>query len=92
MLWLIVVPVLVIYGGVLSLLFPLYYERVRSGWRSREIPLASILQSGEAVHAKGVGNLAAVMDVMLHKVPDDPAAGKCVYLAFPLILDSRLQI
>lgn len=65
---------------------------VRSGWLDSEIPLASILQSREAVHAKGVGNLAAVMNIMLHNVPDNPAAGNCVQLALPLILDSRLQI
>ena len=47
---------------------------------------------GEAVHAEGVGDLAAVMDVVLDDVPDDPSAGVGVYLAFPLILDRRLQI
>jgi len=46
--WWSVVLVLVIWAGVLSLLFPLYYEitsstlLVRSGWIRRQIPLASI--------------------------------------------------
>ena len=48
--------------------------------------------SGEAVHAEGVGNLAAVVDIMLDDVPDHPSASVSIYLAFPLILDSRLQI
>ena len=73
MLWLIVVPILVINGGVRSLLFPLYYERVRRGWLRSEIPLASILQSGEAVHAKGVGNLAALMQIVLKRVLLSPS-------------------
>src|SRR5438105_7057683 len=47
---------------------------------------------GEAVHAEGVGNLAAMMYVVLDDVPDDPSTGVGVDLAFPLILDSRLQI
>jgi hypothetical protein len=63
-----------------------------SGWLCREIPVASILQSGEAVHAKGVGKLATMMEVMFHHVPDDSAAGQSVDLAFPLILHCRLQI
>jgi membrane protein YdbS with pleckstrin-like domain len=48
MAWWIIILVLVIWAGVLSLLFPLYYEitsstlLVRSGWLRREIPLASI--------------------------------------------------
>jgi uncharacterized membrane protein YdbT with pleckstrin-like domain len=46
--WLIVVLPLLIWAGVLSLLFPLYYEItretlvVRSGWLHYRIPLASI--------------------------------------------------
>src|SRR2546428_14184410 len=48
--------------------------------------------TGEAVHAEGVGNLATVVDIMLDDVPDDPSAGVGIDLAFPLILDSRLQI
>jgi membrane protein YdbS with pleckstrin-like domain len=46
--WWIAVLYLAIWGGVLSLLFPLYYEitpstlLVRSGWFRREVPLASI--------------------------------------------------
>jgi hypothetical protein len=48
--------------------------------------------SGEAVHAEGVGNLATVVDIMLDDVPDDPSAGVGIDLAFPLILDRRLQI
>ena len=47
---------------------------------------------GEAVHAKGIGNLAAMVDIMLDDVPDHPSASVSIYLAFPLILDSRLQI
>ena len=50
------------------------------------------IRCGEAVHAEGVGDLAAVMEVMLEDVPDDPSAGDGVYLAVRLILDSRLQI
>src|SRR5579883_518400 len=48
--------------------------------------------SSKAVHTKRIGNLAAVMDIMLKDVPDDPAAGVGIDLAFPLVLDSRLQI
>ena len=48
--WWSIVLVLLVWGFVLSLLFPLYYEitptslLVRSGWIRREIPLNSIQQ------------------------------------------------
>ena len=41
--------------------------------------------SGEAVHAEGVGNLATVVDIMLHDVPDDPSAGVGIYLFLSMI-------
>jgi len=44
------------------------------------------------VHTKRIGNLAAVMDIMLKDVPDNPSAGVGVDLAFPLVLNVRLQI
>src|SRR5438876_11382552 len=63
------------------------------GYFSRNWPAHPLnIRGGEAVHAEGVGDLAAVMYVVLDDVPDDPSAGVGVYLAFPLILDSRLQI
>src|SRR6266571_5338448 len=64
-----------------------------AGYFSRDWPAHPLnIRGGEAVHAEGVGDLAAVMYVVLDDVPDDPSAGVGVYLAFPLILDSRLQI
>lgn len=58
------------------------------GYCSRNWPAHPLnIGGGEAVHAEGVGNLAAVMDVVLHDVPDDPSAGVGVDLAFPLILN-----
>src|SRR2546429_6897898 len=64
-----------------------------AGYFSRNWPAHPInIGGGETVHAEGVGNLAAVMYVVLDDVPDDPSAGVGVYLAFPLILDRRLQI
>src|SRR4051794_15924857 len=57
---------------------------------SRDWPVRTLnIWSGEAMHAEGVGNLAAMMDVMLDDVPDNPSASISVYLAFPLILDRR---
>ncbi len=64
-----------------------------AGYFSRNWPAQPLnVWGGEAVHAEGVGDLAAVMDVVLEDVPDDPSAGVGVDLAFPLILDGRLQI
>ena len=44
------------------------------------------------MHPEGIGDLAAVMEVVLQNMEDDPAAAEGVYLVVPLILDSGLQI
>src|SRR5205085_12283137 len=72
---------------------PICHPRSYGGYFSRNWPAHALnVRGGEAVHAEGVGDLATVMYVVLDDVPDDPSAGVGVYLAFPLILDRRLQI
>jgi len=39
------------------------------------------------MHTEGVGDRAAVMEVVLQDVPDDPSTGNSIDLALPLILD-----
>src|ERR1700682_2714277 len=48
--------------------------------------------SRKAVHAQRIANFAAVVQVMLDDVPDNPAARVRIYFAFRLILENYLQI
>src|SRR5215469_12969004 len=64
-----------------------------AGYFSRNWPAPRLnIWGSETMHAEGVSDLATVMDVMFDDVPDDPSAGVGIDLAFPLLLDSRLQI
>ena len=44
------------------------------------------------MHTEGIGDLAAVMEVVLQDMPENPAAAEGVDLAVPLVLDSGPQI